>query len=57
MLGTLPIWCGPTSINGLNHKAFINYQDYNQMKDFVNKISSVDQSDEQFFNMYEQPLF
>ena len=55
--GTLPIWCGPTRIKGLNHKAFINYQDFNQMKDFVNKISSIDQSDEQFFDLYEQPIF
>ena len=54
--GTLPIWCGPTNLNELNHRAFINYQNFNQMQDFVNKISILDQNDEEFFDIYEQPI-
>ena len=54
--GTLPIWCGPTNLKEVNYKALINYQDFKQMPDFVNKIISLDRNDEEFFNIYEQPI-
>ena len=55
--GTIPIWSGSISSKGfINQNSFINYQNFNEMEKFIQKITSLDQNFEEYIDMYQQPL-
>ena len=56
--GVIPIWSGVLNPRNklINQNAFINYQNFNQMSQFIRKIKILDQMDEEYKDIYEQPL-
>ena len=57
MAGSIPIYYGDTNVDmDFNKKAFIDYKDFTSMQTFVDYIKKVDQDDELYCSMYNQPL-
>lgn len=55
---TIPIyWGSPTIECDFNPKAFLNWHDYGNDKDFFEAIIKVDQDDRLYSSMYLQPMF
>ena len=56
--GAVPLWSG-LNIAGsnINQNAFLNYQNFDQMNEFIKKIILLDQNFEEYIDIYEQPLF
>ena len=55
--GTIPIWSGSILSKGfINQNSFINYQNFNEMGKFIQKIIRLDQNFEEYIDMYQQPL-
>lgn len=55
--GTIPIWSGSNfSGSGINEKAFVNYQNFNDMRKFLTRIINLDQNENDYKYIYEQPL-
>lgn len=55
---TIPIyWGSPTIEVDFNPKAFLNWHDYGNDKDFFEAIKEIDQNPELYEEMYLQPMF
>tara|TARA_B100001989_G_C24549049_1_gene472947 strand:- start:1049 stop:2095 length:1047 start_codon:yes stop_codon:yes gene_type:complete len=55
--GTIPIWSGHNFTgSGINEKAFVNYQNFNDMREFIIRIINLDQNEDDYKYIYEQPL-
>ncbi len=55
--GTIPIWSGSLSSKRIfNQNAFLNYQKFNEMDKFIQNIIRIDQNDEEYTDIFEQPL-
>lgn len=55
---TIPIyWGSPTVEIDFNSKAFINYHDYGNDKDFFDAIREIDENPDLYEEMYMQPIF
>lgn len=55
---TVPIyWGSPTIEVDFNHKAFLNWHDYQDDDLFIEAIKKVDQDDELYMEMYGEPMF
>lgn len=55
--GTIPIWSGSLLSKGfINTNAFLNYQNFNEMDKFIQKIIRLDKNDEEYLDMFQQPL-
>jgi hypothetical protein len=57
MAGSMPIYYGDTKVDmDFNKKAFIDYKDFTSMQTFVDYIKKVDQDDELYCSIYNEPL-
>ena len=55
--GTIPIWSGSLSSKRIiNQNAYLNYQKFNEMDKFIQKIIRLDQNFAEYKDIYEQPL-
>ena len=55
--GVLPLWSGSNvPVSYINQNAFVNYQNFNQMNEFIKKVISLDQNLEEYIDIYEQPF-
>ena len=55
--GTIPIWSGHNfTESAINEKAFVNYQNFNDMREFIIRIINLDQNEDDYKYVYEQPL-
>ncbi len=56
--GTIPIYYGDeTVVQDFNPKAFINCHDYNSIDDVIEKIKQLDNDDEAYLQMLNEPVF
>ena len=56
--GTVPLWSGSNiNVSNINQHAFLNYQNFNEMHEFIEKIIFLDQNMEEYIDIYEQPFF
>lgn len=56
--GTIPIYYGSQDITSIfNKKAFINCADYKSFDDVIEKIIELDNDDEKYLQMLNQPIF
>jgi len=54
--GSIPIyWGNPYVADDFNPDAFINYHDYNNMDEFIDRIIQVDKDDDLYFKMLRSP--
>lgn len=55
---TIPIyWGSPTVEVDFNPKAFLNYHDYNNDRDFFDAIREIEENPDMYEEMYLQPMF
>ena len=55
---TIPIyWGSPTITMDFNHKAFLNWHDYKNDKEFLEAIKRVDTDNSLYMDMFFQPMF
>ena len=56
--GTIPIYYGDeTAVQDFNPKAFINYHDYASIDEVIEKIKQLDNDDEAYLQMLNEPAF
>ena len=56
--GTIPIYYGDeTAVQDFNPKAFINCHDYANLDDVIEKIKQLDNDDEAYLQMLNEPVF
>ncbi|MBR4926889.1 MAG: hypothetical protein IKY98_01035 [Alphaproteobacteria bacterium] len=56
--GTIPIYYGDeTVVQDFNPKAFINCHDYDSIDDVIAKIKELDENDEAYLQMLNEPVF
>ena len=56
--GTIPIYYGyETAVQDFNPKAFINYHDYASIDEVIEKIKQLDNDDEAYLQMLNEPAF
>ena len=56
--GTIPIyWGNPLISREMNTKAFINCHDFNNFKEVIERTKELDQNDNDFIRMLNEPLF
>lgn len=56
--GTIPIYYGDeTVVQDFNPKAFINCHDYNSIDEVIEKIKQLDNDDEAYLQMLNEPVF
>lgn len=55
---TIPIYLGSSTVNKVfNKDAFINIAEYDTLQDVVKHIIKLDQNDDEFITMLQQPIF
>ena len=58
LVNSIPIYFGNEKVGkDFNTKCFINYNDFNNMKEFIKHIINVDKDDELYKQYLEQPIF
>jgi hypothetical protein len=58
LVNSIPIYVGNKAINrDFNTKSFINYHDFNNMKDFIDYIIKVDKDDKLYESILKQPWY
>ena len=56
--GAVPLWSGSNAnVSNINQNAFVNYQNFNKMNEFIKKVISLDQNLDEYIDIYEQPFF
>jgi len=58
LVNSIPIYWGNPSVNNdFNTKSFLNYHDYSSDEKLIEQIIALDNDDEQYHRMLEQPYF
>ena len=55
--GVVPLWSGSNiSVPFINQNSFVNYQNFNQISEFIKKIMLLDKDFDKYVDIYEQPF-